>query len=334
MNDPVLDTLCLPLEEELVLPPQHGQVLFLRARRGDALDRLPREVLLCEQTFKPAWDALERGGYLLRGMDDDTRYPVVLVLPPRQREEARALLARAVKACTDDGIVLAAVSNLEGAKTIEGDLKSLCGGVTSLSKNKCRAFWAHVTAVDATLLESWLDEDAPRTTDAGFVSRPGLFAWDRIDPGSRLLAARLPKLTGAGADLGAGYGYLSDAILRMADVTHLDLYEAEARALDLARLNLEAHGGRAAFHWADVTKGIAGGLDFVVSNPPFHTDRADRHDLGKAFIRAAAGGLKPAGQLWMVANRHLPYEETLKAAFKAVVTVAEDGGYKVIKAIK
>jgi len=334
MNDPVLDTLLLPLEDGRPGLPRDGMALFLRARRGDALDRLPREALLCEQTFKPAWDALERGGYLLRQTDDDARYPLVLVLPPRQREEARSLLARAVRSCADGGIVLAAVSNLEGAKTIEGDLKALCGGVTSLSKNKCRAFWAHADSVDSGLAEAWLAQDAPRKAGTGFVSRPGLFAWDRIDAGSRLLAEHLPPLSGTGADLGAGYGFLSDAVLRMDDVTRLDLYEAEARALDLARVNLAAHGARATFHWADVTKGIAGGHDFIVSNPPFHTDRADRHELGQGFIRAAAAGLKTGGALWMVANRHLPYEDTLKAAFKTVTTVVETSGYKVFKAIK
>ena len=35
----------------------------------------------------------------------------------------RALLARAVKSTRDGGIVLAAASNVEGAKTLEGDLR-------------------------------------------------------------------------------------------------------------------------------------------------------------------------------------------------------------------
>ena len=76
-----------------------------------------------------------------------------------------------------------------------------------------------------------------------------------------------------------------------------------------------------------------GTYDVVLSNPPFHIDRADRHDLGKAFILSAARGLKPNGQLWMVANRHLPYEETLNGAFKNVTVVAENGYYKVFRAI-
>ena len=337
MNDPVLDTLCLPLLEELIELPSDSPALFLRARRGDAFDDLPHDRLLCEQTFKPAYDALERTGFLLRGMDDDTRYGLVMVLPPRQREESRSLLARAVLSTRDGGIVMAAVSNLEGAKTVEGDLKALCGSVTSLSKNKCRVFWAHVgDGVDQGLLAEWRDLDAPRPVVEGrFISRPGLFAWDHFDPGSKLLADNLPVFKGVGADLGAGFGYLAENVLRRSpEVTRLDLYEAESRALDLARENLANFDDRATYQWRDVTKGIESGYDFIVSNPPFHTDRADRHDLGKGFIRSAAASLKTGGALWMVANRHLPYEETLKAAFKTVVVMAQDNYFKVFKAIR
>ena len=73
-----------------------------------------------------------------------------------------------------------------------------------------------------------------------FISRPGLFAWDRIDPASALLAEQLPPdLAGVAADLGAGTGYLAPEVLRAAPaVAALDLYEAEARALELARTNL------------------------------------------------------------------------------------------------
>ena len=83
-----------------------------------------------------------------------------------------------------------------------------------------------------------------------------------------------------------------------------------------------------------MTKGIQGEYDAIISNPPFHTDRADRHELGQAFIKSAAAALRRGGVFLMVANRHLPYEETLKAAFKTVTVLAETGAYKVFWAVK
>ena len=87
-----------------------------------------------------------------------------------------------------------------------------------------------------------------------------------------------------------------------------------------------------ALHWHDVTAGLPGRYDAVVSNPPFHQGRADQPELGRAFITAAAKALLPDGQLWLVANRHLPYEATLAAHFAEVRTVTDEGGFKVIAA--
>lgn len=337
MLDPVLDTLVLPFGDGSITSPEDGAAQFLRARYGDALDDLPRDRLVCEQSFKPAHDTLKRAGFIVRDGEDSGPFALTLVLPPRQREESRALLARAVMSTQPGGRVLAAVSNLEGARTVEGDLKALAGNVTSLSKNKCRAFWATVDPArrDDALIKAWAQLDAPRPIDAGFVSRPGLFAWDHIDAGSKLLADNLPpSLTGRVADLGAGFGYLSaEALGRYPGITRLDAIEAEKRALDMAQRNLAGFGGRVAFHWLDATGPLPATYDVIISNPPFHIDRADRHDLGKAFIVSAARALASNGQLWMVANRHLPYEETLKGAFKNVSVVAENGYFKVFRAI-
>ena len=48
----------------------------------------------------------------------------------------------------------------------------------------------------------------------------------------------------------------------------------------------------------------------------------------------AAQALNPGGRLWLVANRHLPYEVVLDERFGEVRTVAQQGGFKVVEAIK
>jgi len=338
MNDPVLDTLCLPLADGTITLPEEGPALFLRARTGEALRRLQRDRFLCDQSFKPAHDALARDSFAVRDHETPERYGLTLVLPPRQREEGRALLARAIRTTREGGVVMAAVSNLEGAKTVENDLKSLAGHITALSKNKCRVFWARIEAnrLNGERLEEWTELDAPRrVADDRFLSRPGLFAWDHLDAGSRFLVDNLPPaMSGKVADLGAGFGYLGDEVLtRYPQVTRLDAIEGEARAVDMARQNLARFGERAQCHWLDATGPLPGLYDTIVSNPPFHIDRADRHDLGRAFILSAARALAPSGTLWMVANRHLPYEDTLKGAFKSVTTPAENPNFKVFRAV-
>jgi 16S rRNA (guanine1207-N2)-methyltransferase len=153
------------------------------------------------------------------------------------------------------------------------------------------------------------------------------------------LASHLPDdLAGRGADLGAGYGYLAREILaRSSGIQELHLYEAEHKALEAAERNLAAVEGSAAvrFHWADVAAGLpVRGLDFVVTNPPFHAGREAIPALGRAFVRAALAALKPGGRLFLVANRHLPYEAEIATQGGRLENSDEGLGFKVIFASK
>jgi len=338
--DAELDALFLPFGDGELRLPADGRVLFLGARDGFRLRELARPSWLCTQGFKPFADALQRSGLRIGEPAADERFPLVLLLPARSREERRIQFARALRHVEPGGVLVACVANAEGARSAEGDLAKLASPVRSLSKHHCRVFWTVPTTVDQALLDAWLALDVPRETADGYLSRPGLFAWDRVDAASALLAAHLPAdLHGRVADLGAGYGFLATQVLaRCPGVVALDLYEAEARALGPARANLAravvASGRPVAVdvHWHDVTTGLLQRCDAVVSNPPFHQGRADLPALGRAFIHAAAAALLPHGRLWLVANRHLPYEAVLAERFGAVREVIAQDGFKVIEA--
>jgi len=338
-TDPALDTLFQPIRDGNISWPDNG-VLFLRARIGGLPQERKLPGLVCEQTFKLDAAALERAGFAVN-VAAQRKYALVLLLPPRQRDEARALLARALGMVSPGGQIVASVANNEGARSSESDLEKLCGSVTTLSKNKCRVFWATPMrdAAESALAKEWRELDAARRIAGGrFLSRPGVFAWDRIDVASELLATHLPPdLTGHAADLGAGFGYLSAELLtRCKGIAALDLFEAEARALDLARENLASIADRKLeFHWHDVTTGLPRKYDVIVTNPPFHTHSyTERPDVGRRFIAVAAASLNRGGRLWLVANRHLPYETVLDEQFGGVRQVTQSHGFKIIEAVK
>lgn len=334
-TDPALSTLFLALDEM----PDAGRAAFLRARLHPALSRL-KDRLSCEQTFKPHADQLQAAGLSLPDRLEGP-FDLILLLPTRSRDETLFDYARAFDLLAMGGSLLCAMPNNLGAGRFEGLLEQLAGRVGSLSKNKCRAFWARKTAsLDQALLAEWRDLGRLRPVmDGRFLSRPGIFGWDKIDAGSQLLTETLPPaIAGTVADLGAGYGFLGDFLLRRHPaITRLDLFEAEKLALDAARANLARLEPQAdiGYHWCDVTRGVGSDLyDWVVTNPPFHEGRAADPGLGQAFIAAAAQGLRPGGQLWLVANRQLPYEQALGGVLRHIHCAAERDGFKILTGTK
>ncbi len=339
MDRAVLDTLALALDAEGPQPlPASGDILVLKAE-PDLFDLLPAERMIARTTFKPHYDAFQRRGLRLIDLEggDLPQAPLTLIVPPRQRDEMRALFARALLAAPEGGLIMACLPNTLGSKTAEKNLEAIAGETSAISKHKCRAFWTTKRAanIDTELCEAWIGADQPQHVgDGSLISRPGLFSWEHIDPGSEILADSIPEHTrGLGADFGAGIGYIAREVLaHCPHVEGMHLFEAEHRAIACAHANL-AQSGAHEIHWADVTTDAPQGIyDFIVMNPPFHTGRAETVSLGQAFIRAAARALKPSGALWMVANRHLPYEAELTLRFKGHEMVEDDGRYKIIRA--
>ncbi|MCC5992465.1 MAG: class I SAM-dependent methyltransferase [Rhodobacteraceae bacterium] len=317
--------LTLALAEGLVLPD--GPLLVLRPRAGERFDPIPRDRLRMVQGFRPDHDALAAAGYSVAQAVDDRPAAAVMVCLPRAKAQALDLIAQAAR---HPGAQLVLV---DGQKTdgIESVIKTLRAHVTiggAVSKAHGKLFWFDPRGADLAALAA----NAVIITDPAlgrFQTSAGVFSADGIDPGSRLLAQHLPdRLPESVVDLGAGWGYLAAAALARKGVAKLHLVEAEAEALALARANIP--DPRAEFHWADATRfalpDAAGG---VIINPPFHTGRKARPELGIAFIHAAARLLVPTGDLWLVANRHLPYADTLDGLFRDVDLLADAGGFRV-----
>lgn len=317
-----------------------GRVLFLRAQDHPALQHFEGR-LVCQQSWKPRASLLQAAGYRAE-REINGLFNLVLVLPDPQRELMLADLARAHDHLAPGGVLMAAVHNDAGSKRCEQHLREVAPGpVETLSKHHCRVFWT--TKEDSKpwksdLLERWRQGAVMRRIlDGRFWSRPGLFNWDRIDEGSALLAQHLPDtIAGNVADFGCGWGFLSDHLLRHChDIDSLDIYDADGDCFECARRNLGLVPTKvkAQPHWQDITAGFdRTKFDAVIMNPPFHEGKEADPLIGLKFIAAAAQALRPQGQLWLVANRQLPYENLLAETFAETEKIVETGGFKVLHA--
>lgn len=299
------------------------RVCVFGARAGDDLGMLDAAVQVV-QGMKPDGDALRAQG-LDVALAPSGEFDGALVVLPRAKADAQDRVAQAT-ALVGAGPVWIDGQKTDGAESMIRTLRKR-GIVVDPVISKAHGKLFRVVGAD---LSDWRAH--PRTLEDGAITVPGVFSADGIDRGSALLAAALPqRMTGTLADLGAGWGYLARSLLDRADLGALHLIEADHAALECARRNVV--DPRAVFHWADaLTFDLPEKVDHVVTNPPFHNTRAADPDLGRAFIAAAARLLKPHGHLWLVANRHLPYEQTIAQHFAKVTSLSDDSAFKLIHA--
>lgn len=165
-------------------------------------------------------------------------------------------------------------------------------------------------------------------------SLPGVFAYDRIDEGTRLLLDALDVPAGARVlDIGCGHGIIGLLAARLGAAA-VDMVDVNLLALAAASENIALNGvARArAFASDGVPADAEARYDVVATNPPFHVGKATDYDIARGFIAGARRALRPGGRLLLVANRFLRYDEPLRAAFDTVECVAETRRYCVWKA--
>ncbi|MFN8606738.1 MAG: methyltransferase [Vulcanimicrobiota bacterium] len=266
-------------------------------------------------------DRRERLGLQAPDWDGSQAFQEIHLLATPNREETLAYLALARRA---GGPIYLCCENRLGADGWRKRLKPL----ESVSQQHCR-----LMLVDP----QWLPEQGhplELRPVGDFVSCPGLFSWDRFDPGSQLLLDFIdPELAGRGADLGCGPGLLARELLGRG-CQQLDLVDVDQRATQAAFLNCQ-QDERCRPMWLDlVHEAPPGNYDWVTLNPPFHGQGQEQRSLGIALLTRAAASLRRGGKLWMVANDHLPYQDVLEELGLVTLEVHQQRGYKLFRCRK
>lgn len=166
-----------------------------------------------------------------------------------------------------------------------------------------------------------------------YVSKPGVFSYRATDAGTALLARHLQAMPGWRVlDLGCGSGVLSLAAIRLGarEVTAVD---SSAAAVSAARRNLAESAGAAVaaqVHCTNMTEGVEGEFDLILSNPPFHQGAETDYSLPSRILDAALVHLAPGGRMLLVANQFLDYPAQARGRFAVCETLAQENGYRVL----
>lgn len=341
MMKSAIDTLFNKIQNDPLLY-KDGRVLYVNARFHDGLNHFKNTDIYLQQYFKSYEQSLVNSGLTVHPElpDDSHRYKSVFLLLPKNIIEAKYMMARGAQLLSEGGIFVCAADNKAGG----GRIKKLLQGfgfdsVEEESRNKARVVWGRKKTLNDQAIDEAIKEGKQQTIlDNSFISWPGIFGWNKIDTGSKILTEYLPgDIGGVGADFGCGYGYLSDFLFsRNNTLEHLFCIDADYRTLDSCKKNLEHYPCKKTYLWHDLTGPNADikNMDFVIMNPPFHEGKTADIGIGVSFIKNAHFALKKGGRLFMVANRQLPYEDILNSTFRKIDKHYEGEGFKVFEAVK
>jgi 16S rRNA (guanine1207-N2)-methyltransferase len=304
---------------------QYNEAIFFNPETPSQCLSLSLDKLVAYQTFFPVVDQLEKAGVKCVQSISQVKFNLAIISIPKSKKLAKHLIYLATKV-VPEGLIVVDGNKSNGINSIIRDLEKKMKVTNVISKAHGKTAWFETPAD----LEVY--KDIPIKIEDGFETQAGVFSSDGVDPASKLLIQLLPRdLTGVGADLGGGWGYLSAKALETNSIRELHFIEADFTAINLAKNNL--NDNRVKFYWCDALKWKAPKLlDFIIMNPPFHHLGRAMPTLGVDFIKVASRNLKKSGILWLVANRHLPYEDAIQRHFSSFSELSGSKKFKVIRA--
>jgi 16S rRNA G1207 methylase RsmC len=164
------------------------------------------------------------------------------------------------------------------------------------------------------------------------VTRPGVFAHRRIDPGARHLLNAVDVAAGAAVlDIGCGSGCVALGIAARDESVRVHALDSAARAVECTQRGVELNA------LPNVTVALEaegrvpdpGSWDLALANPPYYSD----FRLAELFCEAARLALAPGGTLLLVTKQPTWYLENLPRMW-ANVAREEVKSYHLIEAVR
>jgi 16S rRNA (guanine1207-N2)-methyltransferase len=274
---------------------------------------------------------------LADGTDAVEHYDVVLSHLPRGRAVVEALIQAVGVAVKPGGRFYLVAHKRAGVKSAIACAAQLLGRATVMrQKHGYHVALAvkerpHISDVREGLRDLQVMLDGVPTL---LVSRPGVFAWDRLDDGAAALVQAMEIRPGESVlDLGCGTGLLALAAARRGgQVTAVDV---DLSAVESARHTLAANQVMADVLISDCAQAVLNRrFDVVLCNPPFHQGIGIEYDVARQMVHDAATVLKPGGRFYLVSNVFLRYERELQGCFAELSEIFNDRRYRVLRATR
>lgn len=318
----------------------HGNKLLLVNPAADTMDGLrdawPERSLLSWSLHARSHNANDVTDFFTAHLTEPLDVDGVIVFLPKEKKLVAMLMAN-LAAVVPAGTPLW----LSGHKDtgIKSQLKITHPGWSPFTKlasgNHCQLVQTQLNQSHDFDHEAWYQVYSVPTPGGALevTTMPGVFSADHLDAGTELLLANMPSYVGGRVlDFGCGAGVISAWLAKNTGVKELFAIDASPLALAATARTLASFEVP---HECIGSDGLAQSprrLDWIITNPPFHTGKQIDYHITREFIQKSRQCLRKNGTLLLVANRFLPYRDVLADTFKKVDTIAENSRFIVWRA--
>ncbi|OGO12177.1 MAG: hypothetical protein A2Y53_01915 [Chloroflexi bacterium RBG_16_47_49] len=280
--------------------------------------------------------------------EGNQRYDSVFIQIPKGRKLTRRWLIQAHLALVLGGTLYIAGLNNSGIQSAIKDAMEIFSNGRILAYKKGNRIAQLVKQSDDLAQPDWAltpgiapgswVEFSIQLNDHGFLIRslPGVFSFDRLDAGTKMLLSISKIQSGAKVlDVGCGYG-----VIGMFAAFHgagwVDFIDSDLLAIAACKESLAVNQiSNATVLTGDLLAPVySKKYDLILSNPPFHAGQAVDFQIAEAMIRQSYRALNPDGRMTIVANRFIPYDRLINEIFGNVSCLVESGRFYVLSGIK
>lgn len=270
--------------------------------------------------------------------DTESKFDGIVLYLPKAKKHTVWLLKHLASLLNPKGYLCIVGENKGGIKSSGKLLEGVGGKANKIESARHCSVYASVVSepanFDLNKQLSWFDISVNQQ-QLSLATLPGVFSHGELDAGTQLLLENINKVpNGKVLDFACGNGVIGAYAASLNPAIELTLCDVSSLALHSTRQTMAKAGKAATIVASNGIKDISGKFKTIYTNPPFHTGLANDYNITQQFIADAAARLISEGELWLVANRFLPYAEHLEKHFGRFQRAAETSKFTLYRCVK
>ncbi|NOT13230.1 MAG: methyltransferase [Methylococcaceae bacterium] len=217
-------------------------------------------------------------------------------------------------------------------------LERLLGATqTSLARKKARLIYVSTELASRDTENSYPIYYRLENTGYLICNHANVFSREKLDIGTRFFLQHLPSKPGAKdiIDLGCGNGLVGLVAAERNPLATLHFVDESYMAVASAHENFNRAFGQERIATFSVGDGLSdfasNSADLILCNPPFHQQNTIGDQIAISMFKQSRRVLRKNGELWVIGNRHLKYQQPLARLFGRCSVVGGNSKFEILK---